>query len=73
MIIENKLIPCKDRLPEEDGQYLVQFDYGLIDVIKYEGGWNCTRDREAGEICRRYEMEDVIAWTYLPDPYRGDL
>ena len=67
-------IPCSERLPSEDGCYLVcmNFKYGNIEVLKWVDGWNCYRGPN-GEICRGSEIDraDIIAWMPLPEPYKG--
>lgn len=51
-------ISCSDRLPEEDGYYLVSEDDGNIEVEWYDNtGWG---------YC------GVIAWMPLPQPYRAE-
>lgn len=64
-----KWIPCSERLPEEDGNYLV--DYGKMTVLSYEGGWNCFRDY-TGRVHRDNEIHAVKAWMPLPEPYEED-
>lgn len=82
----NKWIPVSERLPEEIGEYLVTqkasfSDYiyrsivgyalNLHDVDEYDfadkkrAGWY-EYDRE----CGYYEIDGVIAWMPLPDPYK---
>ena len=68
---EMKWIPCSDRLPDKDGSYLTQNDFGGIRCLDYADGWNCTRDYLSGEIYREYELHSVVAWMPLPEPYRG--
>ena len=61
-------IPCSERLPEEDGNYLIWFRYenALGDLsesmaMEYYAdstGWDC-------------DNVEVIAWHPLPDPYKG--
>lgn len=63
-------IPCSERLPEADGNYLCCFD-SHIQVLQYADGWNCTR-RVNGSIYRKHEMLDVRAWQPLPEMYRAD-
>ena len=57
-------IPCSEKLPEEDGDYLVTFSLmGVnfpIEVCAYEDGkWD------------KYLYDGVLAWMPLPKPYEG--
>ena len=69
---EMKWIPCSDRLPDKDGSYLIQNDFGRIKCLNYADGWNCTRDYLSGEIYREYELHSVVAWMPLPKAYEGE-
>ena len=69
---EMKWIPCSERLPDKDGIYLIQKDYGVIDCLDYADGWNCRRDYLSGEIYRDYELHSVVAWMPLPKAYEGE-
>ena len=69
---EMKWIPCSDRLPDKDGSYLIQNDFGRIKCLDYADGWNCTRDYLSGEIYREYELHSVVAWMPLPKAYEGE-
>lgn len=64
-------IPCSDRLPEEDGDYIVTHDDGRVRVVTYEGGWNCWRSMD-GTIQRYHELTDIFAWMPVPKPYKED-
>ena len=53
-----KWIPCSEKLPEDDGYYLVSLGGGDIEVEWYDKtGWGYF---------------DVIAWMPLPDPWKGE-
>ena len=54
-------IPCEERLPSENGWYLVTNTLGVVQQ-QYWGAnhWNKLRD------------ESVIAWTFLPQPYKKE-
>lgn len=74
-------IPVSERLPKEDGRYLCQNSYGLMQVMRWAnnleevddfdfcdkkyGGWY-EYDSEWG-YCERKE---VVAWRPLPKPYK---
>ena len=59
-------IPCKERLPEYDGEYM---------VTKKTFGWNCEEYAET-DIARYekkngwHKADQVIAWMPLPEPYK---
>ena len=60
---EQKWIPCSERLPRENGDYLVTFKYLIfypVEVCGFKDGkWDSG-------------MYDVVAWQFIPDPYRED-
>lgn len=72
---EAKWIPCSERLPSEDGCYLVcmAWDYCAMRVLKWADGWNCHRSYDV-KVKRENEIDgvDIIAWMPLPKPYRED-
>ena len=68
---EAKWIPVSERLPSEDGQYLVYMDYGQMDVYMWAEGWNCIR-RLNGMVTREYEIDGIVAWMPLPKTYREE-
>ena len=71
---EAEWIPCSERLPSEDGRYLVcmNWEYEYMEVLKWADGWNCYRCYD-GKIGRENEIDgaDIIAWMPLPTPYKG--
>lgn len=70
-------IPCSERLPEENGRYLVTFPSLInklrVDILWYgrptfpETDHPCfyASDDEYGDV----EYDDVVAWMPLPEPY----
>lgn len=70
-------IPCSDRLPSEDGRYLVSYwlmkGMPWISVMYYgkptflETGHPCfyVSDDEYGDVV----YDDIVAWMPLPKPY----
>ena len=72
-------IPCSERLPCEDGRYLVFYwlmkDMPWISVMYYgkptfpEKDHSCfyVSDGEYGDV----EYDDIVAWMPLPEPYKG--
>lgn len=69
-------IPCSERLPEEDGQYLIMVKYKHVndsyeDVYAEHGEWFDGRwDMFCFGHCG--EVEDIIAWMPLPEPWKGE-
>jgi hypothetical protein len=61
-------IPCSERLPEEDGEYLVW--------VRYEGReFTTTEEYEDGmwNYSGAYNFNDkVIAWMPLPEQYKEE-
>lgn len=66
-------IPCSERLPEEDGQYLITVKYkhvdGYDDIYAEHGEW---ADGRWDMFCFGHcgEVENIIAWMPLPEPYK---
>ena len=73
-LAEREWIPCSERLPSEDGRYLVCMDweYDNMEVLRWADGWNCHRGYD-GKISRESEIDgaDILAWMPLPKPYKG--
>ena len=51
-------IPCSERLPDQNGKYLVVGRQKAINILKFDGG-------------RWYGKWGVVAWMPLPEPYKG--
>ena len=52
-----KWIPCSERLPDQNGKYLVVGRQKAINILKFDGG-------------RWYGKWGVVAWMPLPEPYK---
>lgn len=65
-------ILCSDRLPDKDGEYLIQTEAGSSGVLGYAVGlgWNCSRHYD-GTVNTEHEIKDIVAWRLLPPLYRG--
>lgn len=50
-------IPCSERLPDQNGKYLVVGRQKAINILKFDGG-------------RWYGKWGVVAWMPLPKPYK---
>ena len=57
--MNNKWIPCGERLPEKNGKYLITGRQGAVNILLFEDG-------------RWYGRRGVVAWLPLPEPYGGD-
>lgn len=66
--VEPQWIPVTERLPEEEGQYLVSCDtdYG-VEVARFY----IDEDGERYFGCDWNNPEDIEAWMPLPTPYKG--
>lgn len=75
-IEQTRWIPVSERLPEEDGQYLITVKYKHVndsyeDVYAEHGEWYGGRwDTFCFGHCG--EVEGIIAWMPLPTPYHPD-
>ena len=74
-------IPVSERLPEEDGCYLVavKFDRYISNEICYFDADDrerpfCPTRTNAGSqyINHGYPIEKTLAWTYSPEPYKAE-
>lgn len=70
---EQRWIPISERLPEEDGQYLITVKYKHVDGYEdiyaehgewYDGKWEMSFFGHCGEA------EGIVAWMPLPEPYQ---
>lgn len=80
-------IPCNERQPEEDGEYLVTLrwsnypnsvetlhftnDLSSVDKVGYAGEKR-PGWYEYDSDYGCYEIDNVIAWMSRPEPYKGD-
>ena len=65
---EQRWIPCSERLPDVDGEYL---------ITKKCFGWDCKEYYESyiawyGKKGGWHKADEVIAWMLLPEPYREE-
>ena len=68
---EPRWIPVSERLPEENRTVIASTEYGVYPETQYtkEYGWEWAY--ESGADYWR-ELEGVIAWMPLPEPYKGE-
>lgn len=74
--MQSEWIPVSERLPKEDGQYLITVKYKHVndsyeDVYAehgewYDGRWDMFCFGHCGEV------EEIIAWMPLPKPYKAE-
>lgn len=70
--INNGWILCCDRLPENDGAYIVSEDYYSLSYSKKKiNSMTELADFENGRW-RRAKHINVVAWMLLPQPYMED-
>lgn len=69
-----KWIPCSERLPEESDYYLACVYDEEADDYDIRKNWFAHLDDydiEKSEWRELYQGEKVVAWTALPEPYKG--
>ena len=76
---ENGWIPVTERLPEEDGRYLVTFKNGIkVCMVGYGSckrtvlGYPIGHGWYSLEEAQYYAEDSIIAWMPLPEPYKED-
>lgn len=72
---QTRWIPVSERLPEEDGQYIITVKYkheeGYEDIYVEHGEWdNGKWDMFGFGHCG--EVEKILAWMPLPEPYKAE-
>ncbi len=73
--LEQRWIPVTERLPKENGQYLITVKYkpeaGYENIYAEHGEWT---DGQWDMFCFGHcgEVEDIVAWMPLPEPYKED-
>ena len=64
-------IPCSERLPENNGVYLVTI---IFDIDETESGRDVTKAYFCSQSkkWKYFSNDDVIAWMPLPEPYKAE-
>lgn len=80
----NDWIPCNERQPEEDGEYLVTLRWSnypnSVDTLHFTNDLSYAGEKRPGwyeynSDYGYYEIDNVIAWMPRmprPEPYKGD-
>lgn len=76
---ENGWIPVTERLPEEDGRYLVTFKNGIkVCMVGYGSckrtvlGYPIGHGWYSLEEAQYYAEDSIIAWMHLPESYKEE-
>ncbi len=76
---ENGWIPVAERLPEENGRYLVTFKNGIkVCMVGYGSckrtvlGYPIGHGWYSLEEAQYYAEDSIIAWMHLPEPYKEE-
>lgn len=76
---ENGWIPVTERLPEENGRYLVTFKNGIkVCMVGYGSckrtvlGYPIGHGWYSLEEAQYYAEDSIIAWMHLPEPYKEE-
>ena len=66
-------IPCSERLPNENGDYLVTLENGVVKILGYSTTQRTTYPKGFYHIkdsfSWRQMQNPVVAWMPLPKPY----
>ena len=65
---EQQWIPCSERLPEKEGQYLVTLDFSWGKEIEM-GDWFIFEDGHGEWVNPNSHV--TVAWMELPTPWKG--
>ena len=62
----NQWIPCSEKLPKEQGYYLVTYDFGGGERVIGKSFYSELYDRFTTGV-----KSAITAWMPLPEPYKG--
>lgn len=62
---EPQWIPCSERLPDKNGEYLITLEM-------MDGTFEVDIEMFNGKKWNYYNKSEVIAWTKLPEPYKAE-
>ena len=64
-----KWIPCSERLPDEEGEYLVTLAFSWGNEIEI-GDWFVDEDSHGEWVNPNSHV--TVAWAELPEPWNGN-
>ena len=68
-------IPCSERLPSKNGDYLVTLENGVVKILGYSTTQRTTYPKGFYHIkdgfSWRQMQNPVVAWMPLPKPWKG--
>jgi hypothetical protein len=72
---QGEWIPCSEKLPSENGDYLVTLENGVVKILGYSTTQRTTYPKgfyhiEDGFSWRQIQ-NPVVAWMPLPEPWKG--
>lgn len=65
LLEQTEWFPCSERLPEENGVYIVSYEDSVRLLEWFNGKWFFYPSNPARE-----ETGTIIAWMPLPEPYK---
>ena len=72
---QGEWIPCSERLPNENGDYLVTLENGVVKILGYSTTQRTTYPKGFYHIkdgfSWRQMQNPVVAWMPLPKPWEG--
>lgn len=69
-LIWTEWIPVSERLPKENGEYIVSLEDSVYPQASFfNGKWFM---RSLNGIAREFGEYEVIAWMRLPEPWKGE-
>lgn len=73
---QSRWIPTSERLPEEDGDYFVTLENGVVTKLGYSTTQRTTYPKGFYYISNgfswRQKINPVVAWMPLPEPWKGE-
>lgn len=70
-------IPCSERMPSENGDYLVTLENGVVKILGYSTTQRTTYPKGfyyiKDSFSWRQMQNPVVAWMPLPKPWKGAI
>ena len=74
--LKDEWIPCSEKLPKENGEYLVTLENGIVKKLGYSTTQRTTYPKGfyyvKDGISWRQTQNPVVAWMPLPEPYKAE-